>query len=197
MTHHAPIETLERRYARALGGYETAAQVQEVIVGRKALEMSAARVVERRKRYLEVMEQTAAKIRERYAPDWTAGHIKPIYFRQGKKPTGQISRLAYATLRTADRPMSSSEIARMVAAQIEVDPADHRAVAKITRTIQTTFQKRVSEGMIVRHEGPPMRWTRVPVSERQLSAAARSLSIRATPGGALPPPRPFETADRC
>lgn len=193
----ASLESLERRYARALGNYETAAQAREVIVGRKAREVSAAHVEERRSRYLQVMEETAARIRKRYVPDWTAGHIKPIYYRQGTKPTGQIARLAYATLRKSDRPMSSSEIARIVAVGIEVDPADHRAVAKITRAIQTTFQKRVSEGMVLRHDGPPMRWTRVPVPERPLSAAARTLSTREIPGGALPPPRPFGTADRC
>jgi hypothetical protein len=197
MRNQATIETLERRYARALGNYETAAQVQEVVVGRKALELSAARVVERRKRYLDVMEETAAKIRQRYVPDWTAGHIKPIYFRQGKKPTGQISRLAYATLRTADQPLTSSEVARIVAVEIGVDPSDHRALAKISSSVQNTFQARFNEGVVVRLDGPPMRWTRVPVPERRLSAAARNLSIRPTPGAALPPPRPFETVDRC
>lgn len=197
MTHKAPIETLERRYARALGNYETIAQGREVIVGRKALEASAARIEEMRRRYMAVMEDAAEKIRQRYQPDWTAGHIKPIYARQGKRPSGQISRLAYSTLRAADRPLSSSEIAKIVAVQIEVDPADHRAISKITATIQNTFQKRVHEGMILRHDGPPMRWSRVPVPERRLSAAARSLSTRSTQGGALPPPRPFEIADHC
>jgi len=197
MGHKAPLETLERRYARALGNYETIAQGREVIVGRRALEASAARIEEMRKRYIAVMEDAAEKIRQRYAPDWTAGHIKPIYSRQGKRPVGQISRLAYAALRKAKGPMSSSDVARVIADDLGVQLGDHRAISKIASTIQITFLKRVKEGMIELHDGRPMRWAPVPVQKRQLSAAARSLSIREKRGDALPLPRSFETAARC
>lgn len=197
MSHRAPLSTLEKRYARALGGYETAAHGRETIVGSKALAASAARVVERQRRYMTIMEDTARTIHQRYQPDWTAGHIKPIVFREGKKAPGQVSRLAYGVLRKAQCPMTTAEIAKIVAVELEADASDQRVMAKLAAAIQGTFQNRTQDGMIVRLDEKPIRWALVPMPERKLSAAARTLAIRERPSDAQPLPRPSETADRC
>jgi hypothetical protein len=197
MAHNAPLSTLEMRYARAQGNYETAAHGRETIVGSKALAASAARVAEVQRRCMIIMEDTARTIRQRYDPDWTAGHIKPIYFRQGKKPSGQVSRLAYAVMRKAPRPMTTSEIAKNVAVELEVDTSDQREMTRLVSAVHSTFQNRIQDGMIVRLDENPIRWALVPMPERKLSAAARTLAIREKQSAALPPPRPFETADRC
>ena len=197
MPRPAELPTLERRYALALGHYETAAHGKETIIGLKALSDSNAKVAARQSKYRAIMEDIARQIHDRYDPSWTAGHIKPIRASKNQTGGGLISRLAYAAMRKSGIPMTTAEIADVVAVELEVDASNSRVMKKLNVTIHNTFNARLKDGMLLRLDETPVTWAIIPMPERRASAAARILSTRAIQADALPPPKPYGTAGRC
>lgn len=196
MPQPARIPTLEKRYAYALGQYEAAARPREMVMGLKALAHEHSRVVARQQKYTAIMEHLATAIR-RIDPTWTAGHIKPISATERKRSGGLISRAAFAVVRKAKGPMTAAEIAARVAADLELDTSDRRAMGKLATTIYLTLCKKSLEGVVMRLDTEPYQFELIPLPERRLSASARTLSTRSKPDRRLPPPRASETADRC
>lgn len=151
---------LERDYRLALGEYERAEEPAERTVGLKA-HAEADRRIQARKRVLrEKMERLDYLLRLHVDPEWTPHHLTPLYPRKTRRK-GVIAKAAYQTLRCRNEAMTTREISKAIASEMEVNVNDNGAMGKLDNAVRTSMKERVGDGFVVEIEGRPTRWQAV------------------------------------
>lgn len=148
---------LERDYRLALGEYERAEMPTETIVGLKALAEADRRIQARKRVLREKMERLDYLLRLQVDPEWTPHHLTPLHPRKTRRK-GVIAKAAYQTLRRRNEPMTTREISKAIASEMEVDVSDNGAMGKLDSAVRTSMKERVSDGVVVEIEGRPTRW---------------------------------------
>lgn len=148
---------LERDYRLALGEYERAEMPTETIVGLKALAEADRRIQARKKVLKEKMKRLDYLLRLQVDPEWTPHHLTPLYPRKTRRK-GVIAKAAYQTLRRRNESMTTREISKAIASEMEVDDSDNGAMGKLDSAVRTSMKERVGDGFVVEIEGRPTRW---------------------------------------
>lgn len=178
------LVALEKQYAVALSRYQRAELATETIVGLKALEEEDRRIQAERRVLQEKMDQITHLIRLQVDPQWTPDHIKPLHERSQRR-RGSISKLAWKVLRASSEPMKAREITRLIAPQLGVDAADHRAIVRIDSKVHAALKTWLSEGDAEKVDEKPSRWRARcrGWARRHVSVAAASVPLRRDVGG--------------
>lgn len=149
---------LEREYAICMSRYERAELAVEPLVGRAMIEAADKRIIAERKVLKEKMDKIDYLIRIQVDPEWTPHHIVPLHAHQ-KGRQGQISKAAYRVLKAASGPLSTRQIARLVAPMlgVEVDRNENE-ISRIDNAVASALKKRCADGMVELIEGKPRCW---------------------------------------
>ncbi|EJL32219.1 hypothetical protein PMI01_02599 [Caulobacter sp. AP07] len=164
------IAALADKYARLNGELEVVERVAEDAVGLSAILEATARIDQRKREINEALEHIEAVI-WLFDADWNPAAVAPIYPRKIKLQPGAISKAAYNVLRRAKAPMSTREIAREVAAFLDVKDLDESKMAAIDSAIAGALTKKIGKTIQV-HNGPPRRWSVRPAEASRAGSAA-------------------------
>lgn len=154
---HEILVKLERDYRIAMSKYERAELPTETIVGVKMVAAADQRIQAEKRVLKEKMEKIDYLIRLQVDPEWTPHHLTPLHERAPRR-RGSISKEAYKVLRAATEPLSTREVALLAAPALGVDPADSRAISRISAAIATSLNDRHDEDAVERLDGRPIRW---------------------------------------
>ena len=156
------LKDLEREYALLLGRYETAEIATETIVGLAALEAADRKITAEKVRLRDQMDGIAHTIRTQLNSRWQPYHIRALVPSRQKR--GNIAKAAYQALKKAGRPLTATEIAKLIAPPYGVSAEDTRAIAKLHAQITASLEKWVKEGRIQVTRQKPALWSlRAPV----------------------------------
>lgn len=147
----------ERSYRLALGEYERAEQEIETVVGLKALEAADRRIQARKRVLKEKMDKIDYLLRSLVDPEWTPHHLAPLYPRKTRRKNS-IAKAAFQALRRSKRVMTTREISKAIAGDLDVETADVRAMNKLDAAVRTSMKGRVDDGAVVEVEGRPTGW---------------------------------------
>lgn len=156
MGERVVIVQLKKQYARLLGEYKFAEREAEGVSGIHEMDEAYFRIGKRQENLKKRMGQIAGSLRQ-FDAELEIGRIKPRYPRKPRARTGTYSRPVYAALRKATEPMTTRELAKVVAAAI--GKCGEAELSNIGTAIYNTLSPRV--GRTVKVEGCPMRWSLV------------------------------------
>jgi hypothetical protein len=168
------ISMLTKKYAHLLGEFEVAERAVEDAHGLDAI-IEATNQVDKRKQEINNILAAIETVIELFDPDWDPARVRPNYPRKSTKP-GTFSRIAYAVLRDAAVPMTSREIARVVASRLGHEKLEEREINRIDLAIYNTFSGRVGTTVKIVSQNP-IRWTMIERS-KALPRAKQRRSIK-------------------
>ncbi len=159
-TLQAVIFALVKKYAKLLGEYEFAERMTEDAVGLDAIIEATNRCDVRKKEITEMLSAIETVI-WMFDEDWDPAAVRPNYPRKKHLKPGTISRAAYAVLREAKSPMTSREVAHVVADRLGYGKPEEREMARIDLAIYNVFMKRVGTAIAI-VDRDPTRWALIP-----------------------------------
>lgn len=150
------VKTLTRKYAQLSGEYEFAERMVEDASGLDAIIAATERSDQRKKEIDEKLEAIETVI-WLFDPEWDPAAVRPKYPRMTYAPPKAISRAAYAILRDASVPMTTREIARIVASRLGYREPSERDMARIDTAVHGVLSKKVGRTIEIVSENPK-RW---------------------------------------
>lgn len=179
MTGTNLVKTLTTKYAKLLGEYEFAERTVEDAVGLDAIIEATNRCDARKAEIVEKLEAIETVI-WMFDEGWDPAIVRPNYPRKKHLKPGAISRAAYAILRDAKFPMTSREIARVVAERLGYGKLEEREMARIDNAIFNAMSDRTGKmTMIVSRD--PTRWALIPRDQVQTRSQSRISAASAAP----------------
>jgi len=165
------IKTLTRKHAQLQGEYEFAERMVEDAYGLDAITEATNRCDQRKTEINELLAAIETVI-WLYDPDWDPAKVRPNYPRNKHLKPGAIARTAYSVLRDAKFPMTSREIARVVAGRLGYGKLEEREMMRIDSAVYSALDGRVGKiTMIVSNN--PRRWAIIPRDRNQIRAIRR------------------------
>lgn len=168
------IKTLTTVYAKLLGELEFADRaVMDTGTGLAAFDEAIFQAGHRKR---EINEKLAAieTVIWMFDADWDPSGIRPNFPKKRFEKPGAISRAAYVILRDAKIPMTTREIARVVASRLGYVKPDEREIARIGGAIHTVLMKRVGVTLQIA-EKDPIRWAIIPRDQVQSRPKLRQI----------------------
>jgi len=155
------ISALTKKYSKLLGEFEFAERQVGDAFGLKAI-IAATERSDRRKREIEEQLEALETVIWLFDPEWDPALAEPNYPRMPHKKPGEISKAAYCVLREAESPMTSREIAKIVAARLGYRELAERDLARIDSAVYTAFAARVGKTIRIADQHP-RRWALIDV----------------------------------
>jgi len=109
---------------------------------------------------LERLLECAEEILKELDPTWTPDRVKPRrpHVPQAPVALGRITKSTLDILRTAEKPLTTREIADLVLAIDAIDDADSQVRQRLTNAVDATLRNKA--GKVVRSDGGfPRRWS--------------------------------------
>lgn len=154
---HAATQ-IEDKYARLMGALQVIDHEVEPVVGVAAIIEKQLEIERRRKKMLEQARAYVTAIRA-FEPDWDPEAVKPIITKPRIRKHGEGTKAAYRVLKAADRPLTTWEIGKAMAAELGIAEPDHRGKSRLANIANGACQRSLKRGLVERHEGPPIRWS--------------------------------------
>ncbi|WP_125255474.1 hypothetical protein [Brevundimonas fluminis] len=167
---HAPTQ-LEDKYARLMGALQVIDHEVEPVMGVAAIIEKQLEIERRKRKMLEQARAYVAAIRA-FEPHWDPEAVRPIITKPRTRKHGEGAKAAYRVLKAADRPLTTWEIGRAIAAELGIAEPDHREKSRLAHIANGACQRSLVRGLVERHEGPPARWS----IRRRAGAAASNRS---------------------
>lgn len=155
MARQQGLKELEREYALLLGRYETAEIAIEGVVGMAAVEAADRAITAEKAELRDQMDRIAHTIRTKFNHRWQPYHIRPLHPRVKR---GDYSRAGFEVIKTADRPLTTTEITERVALAQGIDRDDLRAFRKLYASIRKSLMQSEKDRALERIDGSPELW---------------------------------------
>lgn len=150
------ISALTKKYRNLLGEFEFAERQVGDAFGLKAI-IAATERADQRKRQIEEQLEALETVIWLFDPDWDPAVVRPNYPRVPHKKRGDIAKTAYAVLGAAKTPMTSREVAKIVAARLGYQKLEERDMARIDSAIFVAFKARIGKTLQIASQHPT-RW---------------------------------------
>jgi hypothetical protein len=188
MTGTNLVKTLTTKYAKLLGEYEFAERMTEDAVGMAAIMEATNRCDTRKKEITEKLEAIETVI-WMYDADWDPAKVRPNYPRKKHLKPGAIIRAGYAVLRDAKIPMTSRQIARVVAERLGYGKLEERGMMRIDNAIYNTLSSRVGKTVMIASR-EPTRWSIIPRDQVVARSKLHEIGPASAPAETEPPALP-------
>lgn len=172
------VKTLTTKYAKLLGELEFADRsIMDTGAGLAAFDEAIYQVAREKK---EIEEKIAAieTVIWMYDENWDPSAIRPNFPRKRHLKPGTISRAAYAILRDAKIPMTTREIARVVAARLGYTNVEERDIARIETAIHRTLSLKLGVTIQIVQKDP-IRWQLIPRDQVRSRPKVQQVARRA------------------
>jgi hypothetical protein len=154
------VSLLTKQYAKLLGELEFADRPVMDTDGLAAFDEAVYRAASQKR---EIEEKLAAieTVIWMFDADWDPSAIRPNYPRKRHAKVGAISPAAYGILRDAKVPMTTRDIARVVAARLRYEKPEERDIARIDSAVNVALTKRVGVTVQIVSKNP-IYWELIP-----------------------------------
>ena len=154
------ISMLSKKYAKLLGEFEFAERAVEDAIGLDAIIEATNRCDANKK---EISEKLAAieTVIWLFDANWDPAAVRPNYPRRTVSNPGKMAKAAYAVLRDAKVPMTSREVARVVAVRLGYEKIEEAEMKRIDLDIYNVFTKRAGTTLMIASRSP-IRWALIP-----------------------------------
>jgi hypothetical protein len=170
------VGTLTDKYARLKGELQIIEKLAEDANGVAEIDEAIGRVDKRRSE----IEDALMHIEEviwLFDKNWDPAAVRPIRLQRVKFQPGAISKAAYDVLRQAGRPMSTREIAKVIAPILGIDDLTETTLAPIDIALASNLPRKLDS--ILMEPGPPRMWSvRREPGAVQADGAASTPAIR-------------------
>jgi len=150
------VKTLSKKYAQLLGEYESASQNVEDAIGVSAIIEATQNADLRKKDLLEKLEAIETVI-WLFDDSWDPATVRPKSPRKRKGPPKAINATALTVLREAQEPMTSRELALIVAKRLGYENTAQSDVARVRAVIHAALSRNIGKTVEIVSRGP-IRW---------------------------------------
>ena len=182
------LSRLTRDYAILRGKFNDAERAVEPVFGLRAIREAWIEIESTKKLLRRKMDQIEGTILQ-FDPSFEKESVKPL---RPPAPTrrapGAITRPALVALRKAGRPLTSREIAKIIAPTLGIEAPDNRSLGRLSSAINNVFDKYVLRGRLILVAENPKRWALASASSRGAASAD------ARPDAASSPSNPARSA---
>ena len=115
--------------------------------------------IERRRKKMLVQAQAYVTAIRAFEPDWNPEKVKAIVTKPRVRAHAEGAKAAYGVLKAAAEPLTTWEIAKRMAIELEIAEPGHKEISRLASMAYGAMQRSLKRGLVERHDGPPFRWS--------------------------------------